>query len=146
MFLRAIKQNVPQQYVRSIYWMCKEKNNYVLGLKKETIELIRGVREIEITSESLVKKNEGLFLVKSNLITTNIIKAPFDCSIICYNRHILKTINYFPENKDIGWVLKIVPIVINYNKYKTHLSESFTDYLDYDYETQEIPGYCLSHF
>lgn len=146
MFLRAIKQNVPSQYVRSMYWMCREKNNYVLGLKKETIDLIGGVRDIEITSESLIKKNEGLFLVQSNLITTNIINAPFDCSIICYNRHILKTINHFPEIKDIGWVVKIVPIVINYNKCKRHSCKNFTDYLDYDYDSQEIPRYCLNHF
>ena len=128
-----------------MYWMCKEHNNYVIGLKEDTVNLIGGVKNIEITTENEIKKNEGLFLVESNLMTTSIINAPFDCAILCHNKSILNTINYFPDHKDIGWVLKIVPIVINYNKYKRESPTELEDYFHYNNKTQDIPWYCINH-
>ena len=145
MFLRSIQKSISQQNKRTMYWMCKETTNYVIGLKKDTVNLIGGVKKIEITSDTEIRKNEGLFLVESNLMTTSIINAPFDCAIVCHNKSILNTINYFPEHKDIGWILKIVPIAINYNKYKKELDTHFEESFSYNNNTQEIPWYCINY-
>ena len=121
MFSNIAKQVMKTNHLRfkCLYtWETQSKLYKKIGIKKKTISIYKGVLDIKFNDNVNIKKGDILFEVETMANIKKKILANTNCIIIEKNKKIMKTINFYPENKEKSWILKI-----NNNSHGTFVNE-----------------------
>lgn len=113
-YLSQTKKKYNLEYTETGEWIYKEKDNFKIGLTKNSIEELNELVFIEYQYEvgDNITKGDELVSVES-VKATNAIISPINCVINEINTDLennLENVNQNPECTDTSWFMKLLPL------------------------------------